>query len=237
MCWPGRRAPSRHLPNMAGWRALWADTRRARARAVRAPRDPWLRRTRAAHFRLSQRARPRSLPERWRPPSWQVLTAVALCLLVGLTRPPLLAAIGDGPLLLALLGVCLVVAGAGSLGFFSLGLRQAITAAEPVAEVYSAGVTEWMTQVRARPDPSRLPARIRPSPSCSLDGCARVWPPRAPCPEWTRPPHGRSSVCCSRKPRSVPSASRPAPPPPSPSPPPCSVARATRSSEDETRAL
>jgi len=75
--------------------------------------------------------------------------ALALALLVTLTRPPLLIAIGDGPALLLLLTITLALAGGASLGFFSLGLRAAIRVGSPVPEVYTSGFTEMLSQLSA----------------------------------------------------------------------------------------
>lgn len=77
------------------------------------------------------------------------LCAATLTILFVVTRPPLLRAIGDGPLLLAILVVLLSGAGASSLGFFSLGLRSAARVGEPVSHVYTAGLTEMLSQLLA----------------------------------------------------------------------------------------
>ena len=53
------------------------------------------------------------------------ISAVSLSTLVVLTRPGLLRVLGDGDLLFSLLAVCLALAGASTLGFFSLGESRA----------------------------------------------------------------------------------------------------------------
>ena len=75
--------------------------------------------------------------------------ALALSLVFVVTRPHALDAIGDGPSLLAMLVALLSLAGASSLGFFSLALRSAARIGEPVAHVYCAGITETISQLLA----------------------------------------------------------------------------------------
>ena len=84
-----------------------------------------------------------------------VIRALAVTCAVGLgavhvlTQPAVLHQIGDGPLLLALLSVCLGVTGASSLGFLSLALRVVVRIGAPVPDVYCAGFTELMSYALA----------------------------------------------------------------------------------------
>jgi len=77
-----------------------------------------------------------------------VACAIALGVMFALTRLGE-GALGDGPALLGLLLVLISVAGAASLGFFSLGLRCAAHVGAPVAHVYTVGITETLSQLFA----------------------------------------------------------------------------------------
>lgn len=75
-----------------------------------------------------------------------VAAALALVGLAVLTVPAVLRALSSDTLF-ALLVPLMAVAGVGSIGFVSLGLRIAVQVAEPVSEVYSGGVVEWWIQM------------------------------------------------------------------------------------------
>ena len=77
--------------------------------------------------------------------------AAALSLLVAVTHLPALADRlgGDGIPMLIVLVVLVSAAGAASLGFFALGLRSAARIGAPVPHVYSAGITETLSQLLA----------------------------------------------------------------------------------------
>jgi hypothetical protein len=71
----------------------------------------------------------------------------ALGAIVALVSPPVIAAVGDSPTLLALLGTAMALAGGTSLGFIGIALHSTVAVAPEVSEVYSGGVVEWLSQV------------------------------------------------------------------------------------------
>ena len=75
-----------------------------------------------------------------------VAAALALVGLAALSQPAVLHALSSDTLF-ALLVPLMALAGLGSIGFVSLGLRIAVLVAEPVSEVYSAGAVEWWIQI------------------------------------------------------------------------------------------